>query len=139
MNDNEITQQIIGAAIEVHREHGPGLVEKIYEESLCHELHLRRLQFKRQQAVPITYKGVKLSVPLWLDLVVEDRVIVDLKAKVDVTTFDKAQLRTYLRLSDLRLGLLINFHVERLIDGVVRVVNRFADSPDPEPPPDFHA
>ena len=139
MKENEITQQIIGAAIEVHRELGPGIVEKVYEESLCHEMHLRGLKFARQQAVPISYKGVKLSVNLWLDLLIEKKVILDLKAKEEVTALDKMKLLTYLRLSRLRVGLIINFHVERLIDGVFRVVNRFADGSDPEEPPDLQA
>jgi len=139
MKENKITEQIIGAAIEVHRELGPGIIEKAYEEALCHEMHLRGLSFRRQQAVPVTYKGVKLSVNLWLDLLVEDKVIVDLKAKEEVIALDKMKLLTYLRLSGLPLGLIINFHVERLIDGVIRVVNRRVDAPDDQEPPDFKA
>jgi GxxExxY protein len=136
MKTNQISEAVIGAAIDVHREIGPGLVENVYEESLCHELNLRNVAFLRQQAVAIRYKGVKLSVPLWLDLLVEEQLVVDLKAKEQVTPLDKAQLRTYLRLSGLRVGLILNFHVERLIDGVTRVVNKFSD-PD-EPSPDLH-
>ena len=139
MTENEITEAIIGAAIEVHRALGPGLIEQPYEEALCHELHLRGLAFERQQAVPVNYKGVRLSANLRLDLIVEQRVIIDLKAKDQVTGIDKAKLRTYLRLSDRRLGLIINFHVERLVDGITRVVNKLTE-PDPtEPPPDLHA
>jgi GxxExxY protein len=134
MKENEITQQIIGAAIEVHRELGPGIMEKAYEEAICHEMHLRGLTFRRQQPVPIAYKGVKLSADLRLDLLVQDRIILDLKAKSEVIPLDKTKLLTYLRLSKLPVGLIINFHVERLIDGVVRVVNRFVDAPDEEPP-----
>jgi len=139
MKENDITQQIIGAAIDVHRELGPGIIEKAYEEAICHEMHLRGLDFRRQQAVPITYKGVKLSVNLWLDLLVQDKVILDLKAKEEVTGLDKTKLLTYLRLSKLRVGLIINFHVERLIDGVFRVVNRFVEAPEDEEPPDLKA
>ena len=84
MNENEVSSAVIGAAIDVHKELGPGLVEKIYEEALCHELHLRGLKFLRQRSVPISYKGVSLSVPLWLDLLVEHIVIIDLKAKEQV-------------------------------------------------------
>jgi GxxExxY protein len=109
MKENEITQQIIGASIEVHRELGPRIIEKAYEESLCRELHLRGLEFRRQQAVPIFYKGVKLSVNLWLDLLVQGRVIVDLKAKEEVTALDRMKLLTDLRLSRLRVGLIIDF------------------------------
>ena len=139
MTENELSEAIIGAAIEVHRALGPGLIEKPYEEALCHELHLRRLRFARQRPVPISYKGIKLSSELWLDLVVDEKVIVELKAKETVTLLDRAKLLTYLRLSDLRLGLIINFHVDRLVDGVTRVVNRLVDSDEPFEPPDLHA
>ena len=137
MTQNQISEAIIGAAIEVHRALGPGLVEKAYEEALCHELHLRGLRFARQRAVPITYKGTKLSADLWLDVLVEETIIVDLKAKETVVPLDKSKLLTYLRLCDLQIGLIINFHVERLIDGVSRVVNRFADSDTSVDPPDL--
>ena len=124
MHENEISEKIIGAAIEVHRIIGPGLLESVYEDALCHELHLRGLQFKRQQSVPIPYKGIKLGTDLRLDLLVEDKVIVDLKAKEDLSTIDKPKLLTYLRLSDKHLGLIINFHVEVLRDGIYRVANK---------------
>ncbi len=124
MHENEISEKIIGAAIEVHRILGPGLLESVYEDALCHELHLRWLQFKRQKSVPIPYKGIKFGTDLCLDLLVEDKVIVDLKAKEELSTIDKPKLLTYLRLSDKHLGLIINFHVEVLCDGVFRVVNK---------------
>lgn len=133
MHENEISRLIIGAAIEVHRELGPGLIEKVYEEALCHEFHLRRIAFKRQQAVPIYYKGVRLASDLWLDLLVHEKVIVDNKAREEVTVQDKAQLRTYLRLCSLRLGLIINFHSLKLTDGIVRVVNGLDEYQPPEP------
>jgi len=134
MKENDVSHAVIGAAIDVHKELGPGLVEKIYEEALCHELHLRELKFLRQRSVPISYKGVSLSVPLWLDLLVEEKVIIDLKAKEQVTALDKAQLRSYLRLTGVHLGLIINFHVERLTDGITRIVNKFSESaPDDQP------
>jgi GxxExxY protein len=123
MHENEISERIIGAAIEVHRYHGPGLAEQIYEESLCHEFNLRGIRFERQKFVPIGYKGVTLGVPLRLDLIVEDKVIVDLKAKEEVTPLDQAKLLSYLRLLKLRLGLIINFHSVLLKDGISRVVN----------------
>ena len=137
MTPNEISQQVIGAAIDVHRALRPGLVEKAYEEALCHEFHLRDLGFARQRAVPISYKGVKLAADLWLDVLVEETIVVDLKAKETVTPLDKAKLLTYLGLCDLRLGLIINFHVERLIDGVARVANRFAEAAELLDPPDL--
>ena len=129
MHENEISGKIIGAAIEAHRVLGPGLLESIYEDALCHELHLRGLQFKRQQSVPIPYKGIKLGTDLRLDLLVEDKVIVDLKAKEELSTIDKPKLLSYLRLSDKHLGLIINFHVEVLRDGIFRVVNKLQEVP----------
>ncbi|MEZ6155103.1 MAG: GxxExxY protein [Candidatus Scalinduaceae bacterium] len=119
-----ISEKIIGSAIEVHRILGPGLLESVYEDALCHELHLRGVQFKRQQSVPIPYKGIKLGTDLRLDLLVEDKVIVDLKAKEELSTIDKPKLLTYLRLGDKNLGLIINFHVEVLREGIFRVVNK---------------
>jgi len=107
-------------------------VEQVYEEALCHEFNLRHIPFKRQQAVPIDYKGVRLGSDLRLDLIVYDKVIVDNKAKDDFHPIDKVKLLTYLRLAKLRLGLLINFHAAVLKDGIVRVVNDLAEY---EPPP----
>ncbi len=124
MHENEVSEKIIGAAIEVHRILGPGLLESVYEDALCHELHLRGLQFRKQQSIPIPYKGIKLGTDLRLDLLVEDKVIVDLKAKEELSMIDKPKLLTYLRLSDKHLGLIINFHVEVLCNGVFRVVNK---------------
>ena len=127
MHENEISEKIIGAAIEVHSILGPGLLESVYEEALCHELHLRGLQFIKQQSVPIPYKKIKLGSDLRLDLLVEDKVIIDLKAKEKLSTIDKPKLLTYLRLSDKHLGLIINFDVELLRDGVYRVVNKLEE------------
>jgi GxxExxY protein len=118
MHENEISEQVIGAAIEVHKFFGPGLVEQVYEEALCHEFGLRGTCFERQKHVIICYKGVKLGVPLRLDLIVEGKVIVDL-----------AKLLSYLRLSDLRLGLVINFHEIVLKDGISRMVNGLKSPP----------
>lgn len=123
MHENEISEKIIGAAIEVHRILGPGLVESVYEEALCHELSLRGLKFLCQQSVPIHFKGIKLGTDLRLDLLVEDKVIVEIKAKQSLSEIDKPQLLTYLRLKDKRLGLLLNFHSKLLRDGIHRVVN----------------
>ena len=123
MKENEISERIIGCAIRVHRELGPGLLESVYEEALCYELSKAGLNFKRQQDVPILYGGVRLKTPLTLDLIVEEKVIVDNKAKEKISEIDQQKLLTYLRLRDVRLGLLINFHVARLVDGVRRVVN----------------
>ncbi|MBN2001617.1 GxxExxY protein [candidate division KSB1 bacterium] len=123
MHENEISKKIIGAAIEVHRILGPGLLESVYEDALCHELHLREIRYERQKSVPIPYKGIKLETDLRLDLLVEDKVVVDLKAKVKLSPIDKPQLLTYLRLCEKKLGLILNFHVTVLRDGIHRVVN----------------
>ena len=127
MDENDISGQIIGCAIEVHKELGPGLVESVYEEALCHELKKAELEFQRQQRVPIKYKVVTLATPLRLDLVVEEKIIVDNKSKEDIVPIDKQKLLTYLRLKNLHLGLLINFNVPRLVDGVFRVVNNLPE------------
>lgn len=127
-DENALSREIIGAALDVHRELGPGLIESVYEEALCHELHLRGLSFTRQSHVALTYKGVKLSTPLRLDLLVNGKVIVDGKAKEALTALDGAQLLTYLRLTGMRLGLLINFHEVVLRNGIRRVVNGLRES-----------
>jgi GxxExxY protein len=124
VHENEISKKIIGCAIEVHRILGPGLLESVYEDALCHELNLQGIKFKRQQNIPVPYKGIKLNSDLRLDLLVEDKVIVELKAKEKLSPIDKPKLLTYLRLSDKHLGLIINFHSEMLRDGIKRVVNR---------------
>ena len=123
MDENELSNKVIGAAIEVHRILGPGLLESAYEEALCHELHLNGIPFKRQQHVPLAYKGVKLATPLRLDLLVDEKIIVDLKAVEKTTKVDHIKTLTYLRLSKLRLGLNINFHEVLLKDGIKRIVN----------------
>ena len=127
MHENEVSKKIIGCAIEVHKILGPGLLESVYEEALCHELSINKIEFKRQQLVPIQFKKITLGTPLRLDLIVEDLVIVELKAKEKLSTIDKPQLLTYLKLKDKHLGLIINFHEARLIDGVYRVVNNLIE------------
>jgi GxxExxY protein len=122
--ENEISYKIVGAAIEVHRTlGGPGLIESVYESSLCHELTLRGLQVQRQLTVPVMYKGVAVRDPLYLDILVESKVIVEVKATEKEHPIYQAQLLTYLRLTGLKLGLLINFGKECVKDGVFRVVN----------------
>jgi len=118
--DGKLTGEIIGAAIEVHRWLGPGLLESAYEEALCHELASRSLGFKRQVALPLDYKGVRLECDYRLDLVVDDSVIVELKAVEKLLPVHDAQILSYLRLSGFRLGLLINFHVPVIKDGIRR-------------------
>ena len=120
MLDNEITQQIIGAAIEVHRQLGPGLLESAYEECLCHELQIRRLNFERQKPIPLVYKDAKLDCGYRLDLLVEGRIVVELKSVDGLGPIHEAIVLTYLKLSGHRLGLLINFNVTLLKDGIKR-------------------
>ena len=116
----ELTERIIGAAIEVHRALGPGLLESAYEQCLCHELALRGLRFRRQVDLPVNYKGVHLDCGYRLDIVVEEQVIIELKSVDATAPIHEAQLVTYLRLSGKRVGLMINFNVKLLIDGITR-------------------
>ena len=122
MCDAELTRLIIGAAIEVHRALGPGLLESTYEHCLCHELHLRGLPFRRQESLPVVYKGVKVDCGYRIDVAVDDRVVLELKAVEKTTPIDEAQLLIYLRLSGKRIDLLINFNVPALKDGIIRRV-----------------
>ncbi len=124
MHANNITQQIIGAAIEVHRALGPGLLESAYEMCLVHELHLRHVAFERQKPMPVEYKGIKLDCGYRLDLLVEELVVVEIKAVDAILPVHEAQLLTYLKLGAWPVGLLLNFNVPVLRDGVHRMVNR---------------
>ena len=124
---DELTDQVIGACIEVHRVLGPGLLESAYEECLCHELSLRRLPFERQVPLPVQYKAVKLECGYRLDLVVDRKLVLELKTAEKLLPIHDAQLLTYLKLSTLTYGLLVNFHVPILKDGLKRVVNQFPD------------
>jgi len=121
--EEELTNQIISCAIEVHRILGPGLLESNYEECLCHEMSLKKLPFEKQKPLPISYKGLKLSCGYRMDIVVARKVILEIKAIEVVTEIHKAQLLTYLKLSNLRVGLLLNFSVQLLKNGLVRLVN----------------
>jgi GxxExxY protein len=122
MLDTELTHKIIGAAIEVHRQLGPGLLESAYEECLARELTLRGIFYERQKPIPVVYKSVKLDCGYRLDLLVEHRVVVELKAIEQLTPIHEAVVLTYLKLSGNTLGLLINFHVAVLKDGVRRYI-----------------
>jgi len=118
-----LSHEIIGAAIEVHRILGPGLLESVYEMALCKELWLRRVSVERERNLPVLYKGGLLDCSVKLDLLVERMVIVEVKSVEKIIHIHRAQLLTYLRLQELWLGLLINFNVEVLRDGVRRVLN----------------
>lgn len=118
--DKTLTKEIIGAAIDVHRTLGPGLLESVYEQALCHELSLRSIPFKQQVELPISYKGAVLGSSLRMDLLVADAVIVEVKAVEQQLPVHASQLLTYLRLSGYRVGLLINFNVTVLRNGILR-------------------
>ncbi len=120
MELNRITELVIGAAIEVHKALGPGLLESAYEECLCRELTLRGIPFERQRPLPVGYKGVKLDCGYRLDLLVADAVVVEIKAVEAIEPIHEAQLLTYLKLGGWKLGLLINFNVPVLKDGIRR-------------------
>ena len=120
---NDLSRKIIGAAIEVHSILGPGLLEVAYEAALCHELHLRNINAKRQVSLPVIYKGVEIKDPYRMDLFVEGEIVVELKATQENSPLYAKQLLTYLRLSGKKLGLLINFNHEVLKEGLTRVVN----------------
>ena len=117
-----VSEAVIGAAIEVHRTLGPGLLESVYEQCLCHELAQRGIAFHQQLALPVRYKDVTLESGLRLDLVVEKQLIVELKAVEILLGVHEAQLLTYLRLSGIRRGLLLNFNVFLMRDGIRRMV-----------------
>jgi GxxExxY protein len=120
MTDNELTGRIIGAAIEVHRCLGPGLLESCYEECLAHELQLRSVAFERQKGLPVVYKNVRLECGYRIDLLVDSRIVVELKAIEAIAPVHEAIVLTYLRLSGCNIGLLINFNVAVLKDGIRR-------------------
>ena len=127
MTDAELTHEIIGAAIEVHRVLGPGLLESAYEECLAHDLKLRLVPFERQKALPLIYRGVKLDCGYRIDLPVDRRVVVELKAVESLAPIHDAVLLTYLRLSGCSIGLLVNFHTVVLKDGIRRLVHQYRD------------
>ena len=123
MSENEISSKIIGAAIEVHKQLGPGLLESTYETCLAYELKQMGLDVKQQQALPVVYKEVKLDAGYRIDLLVENKVIIEIKSVDALADIHTAQLLTYLKLKDLKLGLLINFNSVRVVDGLKRIVN----------------
>lgn len=134
MTENEISQHIVAAVIEVHRTLGaPGLLESVYAEALCFELQRRGLRVQRQLEVPITYKGCKLATPLRLDLLVEGKVVVEVKATTQYHPVFEAQALTYLRLLNLKLALVINFGERYVKHGIHRVVNGLEDGTPRQP------
>ncbi len=124
LREDELSNLIIGAAIEMHRHLGPGLLESAYEECMAQEFRLRNTRFERQKPIPIVYKGVNLDCGFRLDFLVEDLVIVELKAVEKITVVHEAQILSHLKLMDKKLGLLLNFNVTRMAMGIHRKVNR---------------
>ena len=122
MTDNEITHEIIGAAIEVHKVLGPGLLESAYEACLCHEFAIRKISFQKQKPIPLVYKEIKLDCGFRLDLLVEKRIVVELKSVDALAPIHEAIMLTYLRLSGHKLGLLVNFNVSILKEGIRRFI-----------------
>lgn len=120
MEENIITEKIIGCAIEVHKQLGPGLLESAYEECLYFELKNIGLDVKKQLALPLVYKEIKLDAGYRIDLLVENKVIVEIKSVDAIAEIHKAQLMTYMKLASIKIGLLMNFNVTRLKDGIVR-------------------
>ena len=123
MTDNEITYEIRGAIYDVYKDLGPGLLESVYEEALCFELEQRGLEVERQIQVPITYKGNVLKNELRLDIIVEDKVIVELKSVEEMKKVFAKQLLTYLRLMDKRVGILVKFNTDDILKSMQRIVN----------------
>ena len=131
---NKITETIIGVAINIHRALGPGLLESAYEACMVYDLIQSGLKVEQQKPLPVVYREVKLECGYRLDLMIENEVIVEIKSVEKLLPIHKAQLMSYLKLSDCKVGLLINFNVEILKDGIQRVVNNFPDSQRPPRP-----
>jgi GxxExxY protein len=127
MRINEITEAVIGAAIEVHRRLGPGLLESAYRVCLAYELRKRGFEVIEEQPIPVVYDDVKLECGFRADLLVDRLVVVELKAKAAIHPVDQAQTLSHLRLMNLSVGLLINFHEAKLVDGVHRIVNKYRE------------
>ena len=123
MTDNEITYEVRGAIYDVYKELGPGLLESVYEEALCYELARRGLKVERQLEVPIRYKGNELKTALRLDVLVEGKVIVELKSVEDMKPVFAKQLLTYLKLMDKRVGILVNFNTDDILTAMKRIAN----------------
>ena len=127
MTENQIATVVVDAALKIHRTLGPGLLESVYQATLCYELQKRGLRVAEQVPLPVYYDSVKLNVGFRIDILVADKLILEIKSVDSFAPVHRKQLETYLRLTDLRLGLLFNFNVELIRDGIQRVVNRLAD------------
>ena len=127
MTENDIGTLVVGASIDVHRELGPGLFESVYEIALVHELTIRQLSVKRQMLIPIFYKDIKFNEGFKADIIVEDRVILELKSVEKILPVHKKQLQTYLKLTGCKLGYLLNFNEILLKNGIIRCVNQLEE------------
>ena len=134
MTENAIATQIVDAAFRIHTALGPGLLESVYDAVLAYELGRRGLRTARQQPIPVVYETVRIDTGFRADLIVEDKVIVEIKSVEVLALVHKKQLLTYLRLADKRLGLLINFQVALIRDGITRIVNGLDEEPHAQPP-----
>ena len=120
--EEELTKKIITCAIEVHKHLGPGLLESAYEECLCRELELNKINFEKQKPLPLKYKGVELDCGYRMDLVIDDKVVLELKCVDKIMPVHEAQMLTYLRLAKIKVGLIINFYTNTLKEGIKRLV-----------------
>jgi GxxExxY protein len=127
MTENEVAKQIVGVAFKIHSTYGPGLLESVYETIMAYELNKRGLRVNRQQAIPVIHEQVRMELGFRADLIVESKVVVEIKSIEAIGPVHKKQLLTYLRLTDKRLGLLINFQVDLIKNGISRVVNGLAE------------
>ena len=127
MTLNELTEKIIGLAIKVHRTLGPGFLESVYQAALAYELEKANIPFEKEKTLPVPYEDILLEVGFRCDFLIDKRVIVECKSVREVTPLDRAQLLNYLKITDLQLGLLINFNVRILKSGIKRIVNRYSD------------
>ena len=123
MNENELSKIIVDICLKIHRTLGPGLLESVYEELLAYELSKSNIKYARQIGVPVVYDDIKMELGFRADLIVGDKVILELKSVESILPVHKKQLLTYLKLSNLKLGLLINFNVTLIKDGITRIVN----------------
>ncbi|MEW6606303.1 MAG: GxxExxY protein [bacterium] len=124
MNENELSRIIVDSCLKIHKELGPGLLESVYEEVLFYELTKHNLMCERQVEIPVIYENLKMDIGFRVDIIVERKVIIELKSVENIMPVHKKQLLTYLKLTGMKLGLLINFNVELIKDGITRIVNK---------------
>jgi GxxExxY protein len=127
MTENEIAKEIVDVAFKIHSAYGPGLLESVYEAIMTYELQKRGLKATRQQPIPLVHESVRMGVGFRADVIVENKVVIEIKSSESIAPVHKKQLLTYLRLTDKRLGLLINFNVELIKNGISRVVNKLPE------------